>query len=264
MDLIVRCRCNTCCGSRHVLTGDFGVSISTRRPVILEVTGALSNTFILTSFAVPLAFITGYTMGAIAGCFPGRAVDRIVTGAAVVGVSLPNYWLGIVLVIIFAVELMALPATGMGPQGSSQFDILHWSSAQYLVLPVITLSMIPVGIIARTTRAAVAEVLNQDFVTTLRAKGLSEIAVIRHVLKNAAPQVLAVMGLQFGYLMGGSILIETVFTWPGSGFMLSKAIINRDIPVLQGTILFLAMIFVATNLVVDLLQSMIDPRIRRS
>jgi peptide/nickel transport system permease protein len=248
----------------HVLTGDFGVSISTRRPVILEVTGALSNTFMLTSFAVPLAFVIGYTMGAIAGCFPGRTVDRVVTGAAVVGVSLPNYWLGIVLVILFAVELMVLPATGMGPKGSAQFSIFRWSDAQYLVLPVVTLSMIPVGIIARSTRAAVSEVLNQDFVTTLRAKGLGEIAVIRHVLKNSAPQVLAVMGLQFGYLMGGSILVETVFTWPGSGFMLSKAIINRDIPVLQGTILFLAMIFVATNLVVDLLQSVIDPRIRRA
>jgi peptide/nickel transport system permease protein len=248
----------------HVLTGDFGASIATRRPVILEVTGALSNTFMLTSLAVPIAFLIGYTMGAVAGCFPGRAVDRVVTGAAVVGVSLPNYWLGIVLVIIFAVELMALPATGMGPQGSARFSILRWSDARYLVLPVITLSMIPVGIIARTTRAAVSEVLNQDFVTTLRAKGLSELAVIRHVLKNSAPQVLAVMGLQFGYLMGGSILVETVFTWPGSGFMLSKAIINRDIPVLQGTILFLSMIFVATNLVVDLMQSLIDPRIRRS
>jgi|SRR5579883_1558693 len=248
----------------HVLTGDFGTSISTRRPVILEVTGALSNTFLLTSFAVPLAFFTGYTAGAVAGCLPGRAIDRIVTGAAVVGVSLPNYWLGIVLVIIFAVELMVLPATGMGPNGSAQFNLLHWSDAQYLILPVVTLSMIPVGIIARTTRAAVSEVLNQDFVITLRAKGLSEFAVVRHVLKNSAPQVLAVMGLQFGYLMGGSILIETVFTWPGSGFMLSKAIINRDIPVLQGTILFLSMIFVAINLVVDLLQSMIDPRIRRS
>ena len=248
----------------RVLTGDFGMSISTGRPVILEVTGALSNTFMLTSFAVPLAFVVGYTMGAIAGCFPGRAVDRVVTGAAVMGVSLPNYWLGIVLVIVFAVELMALPATGMGPKGSDQFSVFRWSDAQYLVLPVITLSMIPVGIIARTTRAAVVEVLNQDFVTTLRAKGLGEIAVIRHVLKNSAPQVLAVMGLQFGYLMGGSILVETVFTWPGSGFMLSKAIINRDIPVLQGTILFLAMIFVATNLIVDLLQSVIDPRIRRA
>ena len=114
-----RCRCSTCSGSATCCTGDFGVSISTRRPVILEVTGALSNTFMLTSFAVPLAFVIGYTMGAIAGCFPGRAVDRIVTGAAVVGVSLPNYWLGIVLVIIFAVELMALPATGMGPNGSA-------------------------------------------------------------------------------------------------------------------------------------------------
>ena len=248
----------------HVLTGDFGNSIATRRPVILEVTDSLRNTLMLTGFAVPLAFIIGYTMGAIAGRFPGRVVDRVVTGAAVVGVSLPNYWLGIVLVILFAVELMALPATGMGSKGSAQFSIFRWSDAQYLVLPVVTLSLIPVGIIARTTRAAVSEVLNQDFVITLRAKGLSEIAVIRHVLKNSAPQVLAVMGLQFGYLMGGSILVETVFTWPGSGFMLSKAIINRDIPVLQGTILFLAMIFVATNLVVDLLQSMIDPRIRRS
>src|SRR5712672_357031 len=247
----------------HVLTGDFGNSISTRRPVILEVTDSLHNTFMLTSFAVPLAFVVGYTMGAIAGCFPGRAVDRVVTGAAVVGVSLPNYWLGIVLVIFFAVEYMLLPATGMGPNGSTGFPILEWSSARFLVLPVITLSMIPVGILSRTTRASVAEVHNQDFVQTLRAKGLSEWAVTRHVLKNSLPQVLAVMGLQFGYLLGGSILVETVFTWPGSGFLLSKAIINRDVPVLQGTILVLSLVFVATNLVVDLLQSLIDPRIRR-
>ena len=179
------------------------------------------------------------------------------------GVSLPNYWLGIVLVIIFAVQFMLLPATGMGPNGSTGFRIFEWSSARFLVLPVITLAMIPIGILARTTRAAVAEVRNQDFVQTLRAKGLSEWAVTRHVLKNSLPQVMAVMGLQFGYLIGGSILVETVFTWPGSGFLLSKAIINRDVPVLQGTILTLSLVFVATNLVVDLLQSLIDPRIRR-
>src|SRR5690348_7648409 len=248
----------------HVLTGDFGMSIATRRPVILEVTGALSNTFMLTSFAVPVAFILGYAMGAVAGCFPGRAVDRLVTGAAVVGVSLPNYWLGIVLVIVFAVEYMLLPATGMGPNGSTAFNLLQWSNLQFLILPVITLAMIPIGILARTTRAAVAEVRNQDFVQTLRAKGLSEWAVPRRVLENAMPQVMAVMGLQFGYLLGGSILVETVFTWPGSGFLLSKAIINRDVPVLQGTILVLSLVFVATNLVVDLLQSLIDPRIRRA
>ena len=246
-----------------VATGDFGMSIATRRPVILEVTGALANTGLLAMFAVPIAFSIGYTMGAVAGSFAGRWIDRVVTGAAVAGVSLPNYWLGIVLVIFFAVQYMLLPATGMGPNGSSDFHILHWGDARYLVLPVITLSMIPVGILARTTRAAVAEVRNQDFVQTLRAKGLSEWAVTRHVLKNAMPQVMAVMGLQFGYLLGGSILVETVFTWPGSGFLLSKAIINRDVPVLQGTILTLSLVFVATNLVVDLLQSLIDPRIRR-
>ena len=248
----------------HVLTGNFGMSISTRRPVILEVSDALSNTALLAVFAVPLSFVLGYIMGALAGCHPGRWIDRLVTGSAVIGVSLPNYWFGIVLVILFAVQYMWLPATGMGPNGSSSFDILQWSNAKFLVLPVITLAMIPIGILARTTRAAVAEVRNQEFVQTLRAKGLSEWAVTRHVLKNALPQVLAVMGLQFGYLLGGSILVETVFTWPGSGFLLSKAIINRDVPVLQGTILMLSLIFVATNLVVDLLQSLIDPRIRRA
>jgi peptide/nickel transport system permease protein len=248
----------------HLVTGDFGMSISTRRPVILEVTDALSNTALLALFAVPISFFTGYALGVIAGCFPGRWLDRVVTGSAVVGVSLPNYWLGIVLVVFFAVEYALLPATGMGPSGSTNFHIYQWSSARYLVLPVATLSMIPVGILARTTRAAVAEVRNQDFVLTLRAKGLSEWAVIRHVLKNSLPLVMVVMGLQFGYLLGGSILVETVFTWPGSGFLLSKAIINRDVPVLQGTILTLSLVFVSTNLIVDLLQSFIDPRIRRA
>jgi peptide/nickel transport system permease protein len=246
-----------------VVTGDFGMSIATRRPVLQELILALSNTGLLALFAVPIAFTTGFVMGTIAGCFPGRWIDRTVTGTAVVGVSLPNYWLGIVLVIVFAVELAVLPATGMGPRGSDDFSLLRWSDTRFLILPVVTLSMIPIGIISRTTRAAVAELRNQDFVQTLRAKGLSEWAVIRHVVKNALPGVLAVMGLQFGYLLGGSILVETVFTWPGSGFLLSKSIVNRDVPVLQGTILTLAVAFVLTNLVVDLLQSMIDPRIRR-
>ena len=248
----------------HVLQGDFGRSISTQRPVILEVAGSIANTAMLALFAVPISFATGFAMGAVAGCFPGRWMDRLVTGAAVIGVSLPNYWLGLVLVILFAVQFMVLPASGMGMSGSSAFILWHWSDAKFLILPVVTLTMIPIGIIARTTRAAVADVRSQDFVTTLRAMGLSEAAIIRHTLKNASPQVLAVMGLQFGYLMGGSILVETVFTWPGSGFLLNKAIINRDIPVLQGTILALALVFVATNLVVDLLQALFDPRIRRA
>ena len=248
----------------HVLQGDFGVSIGSRRPVINEVLGSLRNTLVLVGFAVPIAFMIGYSLGAVAGCFTGTWLDRLVTGFAVMGVSLPNYWLGIVLVIAFAVELAWLPATGMGPRGSDAFSIFDVNDLRYMVMPVFTLSMIPIGIIARSTRAAVAEIRGQDFIITLRAKGLGEAAVIRHVLKNSLPQVLAVMGLQFGYLMGGSILIETVFTWPGSGFLLAKAIIARDIPVLQGAILLLSLVFVATNLVVDLLQSTIDPRIRRA
>jgi peptide/nickel transport system permease protein len=248
----------------HVLTGNFGISIADGRPVILDVAGSLGNTALLAVFAVPLSFGLGYTMGAIAGSFAGTWLDRVVTGTAVAGVSVPNYWLGIVLVILFAVEIMWLPATGMGPNGASQLHLLQWVDFKYLVLPVVTLAMIPIGIIARSTRAAVVEVRGQDFVQTLRAKGLGEWAVTRHVLKNALPQTLAVMGLQFGYLLGGSILVETVFSWPGSGFLLSKAIINRDVPVLQGTILALSMIFVVTNLVVDLLQSLVDPRLRRT
>ena len=248
--------------------GDFGLSVATRRPVSLEVGGALANTMVLAVFAVPLSFAVGAGLGTLAGCAPpgrlGRTLDRLVTGTAVMGVSVPNYWLGLVLVIVFAVELSWLPASGMGMGGSDGFSVLRWADLHYLVLPVVTLALVPVGIIARSTRAAVLEVRGQDFVTTLRAKGLTELAVVRHVLKNAAPGMLAVMGLQFGYLMGGSILVEPVFAWPGSGTLLGRAIVNRDVPVLQGAIHSLALIFVATNLAVDLLQAAMDPRVRRA
>ena len=252
----------------RAVQGDFGLSVATRRPVSLEVGGALLNTLQLAVFAVPLSFVIGAGLGTVAGCAPpgrlGRLLDRVVTGTAVMGVSVPNYWLGLVMVIVFAVELAWLPASGMGASGSDNFSALHLDDLRYLVMPVITLALVPVGIIARTTRAAVLEVRGQDFVTTLRAKGLGEWAVVRHVLKNAAPGMLAVMGLQFGYLMGGSILVEPVFAWPGSGTLLGRAIVNRDVPVLQGAILCLSLIFVATNLLVDLLQVAIDPRVRRA
>jgi len=248
--------------------GDFGLSVATRRPVAAEVGGALANTLMLAGFAVPLSFVIGAGLGTIAGCAPatrfGRMLDRLVTGTAVLGVSVPNYWMGLVLVIVFAVELAWLPASGMGMNGSDGFSIWSWADARHLVLPVVTLALVPVGIIARSTRAAVMEVHGQDFVTTLRAKGLGELAIVRHVLKNAAPGMLAVMGLQFGYLMGGSILVEPVFAWPGTGSLLGRAIVNRDVPVLQGAILCLALVFVATNLVVDLLQATLDPRVRRA
>ncbi|OYU49234.1 MAG: ABC transporter permease [Rhizobiales bacterium PAR1] len=248
----------------RAIVGDLGMSIQTNRPVLDEVLKALSNTIFLSAGAVMLAFTIAFIFGTTAAYYRGSLIDRGVTALSIIGVSVPSYWLGIVLVIIFAVDLNWLPATGMGPKGSETFNIFSWDHFKYIIMPVITMSMVPVGIITRTTRSAVAEVLGNDFVNTLRAKGLSEFAVIRHAIKNAMPQILAVMGLQFGYLMGGSILVETIFNWPGSGFLLSKAILTRDIPVLQGAILILALCFVFTNLVVDLVQTSVDPRIKRA
>jgi peptide/nickel transport system permease protein len=249
---------------QRALSGDLGASIQTHRPVVVEVMSALSNTFVISVGAVLLAFSLAFVLGTIAAYFVGRPTDRALTAVAVMGVSIPNYWLGIVLIIVFAVKLGVLPATGMGSQGSSHFYIFDWGQAKYAVLPILTMAMVPLGIIMRTTRAAVAEVLSQDFIQMLRAKGLRPVAVLRHAVRNALPQVLTVMGLQLGYLVGGSILIETIFAWPGTGFLMSKAILTRDVPLLQGTILLLALTFVTINLLVDLLQAAIDPRIKRA
>jgi peptide/nickel transport system permease protein len=140
----------------------------------------------------------------------------------------------------------------------------NWEHVKYLILPAVTMSVIPMGIIARTVRALVAEILSQEFIAGLRAKGLSELEIFSHVVKNAAPTALAVMGIQLGYLLGGSILIETVFSWPGTGLLLNDAIFQRDLPLLQGTILVLALFFVVLNLLVDMVQTALDPRIQRS
>ena len=248
----------------RAVTGDLGTSIASNRQVTGEVIRALGNTVSISVAAVLLAFGIAFVLGTLAAYYNGSVIDRVATGFSVLGVSIPNYWFAIVLVIIFSVNLRWLPATGMGAGGSAAFSIFTLEGMRFAALPVFTMAMIPLGIIMRSTRSAVAEVLGQDFVTTLRAKGLGEGAVVRHAVRNALPGVLAVMGLQFGYLMGGSILVETIFTWPGTGFLLNQAILNRDIPVLQGTILVLALIFVATNLAVDLLQTAADPRIKRT
>ncbi|OZI62411.1 ABC transporter permease [Bordetella genomosp. 11] len=237
----------------RVATGDLGTSIKTGRPVLWEIAPAIRNSMLLASVAIALAFVGGCTLGALAGYTRRPTVDRAVTALAVTGVSLPHYWLGMVLIVLFSVQLRWLPATGMGPP-----DIAH------LVLPAVTLSVIPMGIVARSVRAAVGEIRKQEFVQTLYAKGLSGRRVLAHVAKNVAPAVMAVMGLQFAQMLGGSILVETVFAWPGTGFLLNAAIFTRDLPILQGTILVLAMLFVLTNLVVDILQMLVDPRVKRA
>ncbi len=246
-----------------VLHGDLGTSIATGRPVITEVAHAVRNSLILAAVATLIGFGLGTFFGFVAAYFRGSVLDRLASLFSILGVSVPNYWLGMVMVIVFSALLGWLPSTGAGPGGSTEWrpDFDH---LRYLILPALTMSAIPMGIIARTVRALVADILNQEFVQAQRAKGMGEFNVFKHVVRNAAPTALAVMGLQLGYLLGGSILIETVFAWPGTGFLLNTAIFQRDLPLLQGTILVLAMFFVSLNLIVDVLQSALDPRIQRN
>jgi len=247
----------------RALHGDLGTSISSGRAVLGEVLGAVSNTFMLATIASFIGVFIGCVLGALAGYWRGSWIDKIATTLSVIGVSIPHYWLGLVLTIIFSITLGWLPAMGAGPGGSSEW-VWDYEHLKYLVLPAVTLSVIPMGIITRTVRALVADMLEQEFVIALRARGLSSLVVFRHVAKNTAPTVLAVTGLQIGYLMGGSILVETVFAWPGTGFLLNTAIFQRDIPLLQGTLLVLCMIFVVLNLLVDIVQPLIDPRMGRT
>jgi peptide/nickel transport system permease protein len=246
----------------RAVQGDLGTSIASGRAVSDEVLKAVGNTLRLAVFATLIGFVFGCLFGFVAGYFQGSWVDKAASVTAVLGVSVPHYWLGMVMVIVFAVILGWLPPGGAGPGGSGDWawDLEHM---KHLVLPAITMSVIPMGIIARTVRALVADILAQEFIVGLRAKGLTDLGIFWHVVKNAAPTALAVMGLQLGYLLGGSILIETVFSWPGAGFLLNSAIFQRDLPLLQGTILVLAMFFVVLNLLVDVIQGALDPRIAR-
>jgi len=247
----------------RAVQGDLGISIGSGRSVLAEVVDAAQNTFILAAFAFILGFPLAIIIGALAGYFHGSWLDRFLSAISVTGISIPHYWLGMVLVVLFAVEFGNLPAMGMTPYGSDgwSFSVEHF---RHLVLPLLTISAIPMAIVARVTRACVADALASEVTQALRAKGLSEVSVFLHVLRNAAPTILAVMGLEIGNLLGGSILIETIFAWPGTGFLLNEAILRRDLPVLQGAILLMALFFVTLNLIADLIQSAVDPRIQRT
>lgn len=246
----------------RALQGDLGTSIATNRPVMPEVVNAVVNSIRLAMLATLLGFTAGALLGILSGYFRNSFIDRMASLISVFGVSIPHYWLGMVLVIVFSVLLNWLPATGAGDNGSGDWA-WDWAHVKYMILPAATMSVIPMGIVARTVRALVADILSNEFIVGLKARGLSVPAIFKHVIKNVAPTALSVMGLQLGYLLGGSILIETVFSWPGTGFLLNSAIFQRDFPLLQGTILILAVFFVLLNLVVDTMQTLLDPRIQR-
>ena len=243
----------------RVLQGDLGRSIPLGREVLPEVLIRFKATLILTGGALLVALLIGVPAGIVSATRQYTWLDRLSMGVAVTGVSLPVFWTGIMLIIVFSLTLRWLPSAGMfSPYGGGLGDL-----AWHLVLPAITLGTASAAALARMTRSAVLEIVRQDFVRSARAKGLDERAVVgRHVLKNALNPIVTVLGIQVGTLLGGAILTETVFSWPGLGSMMVRAIQARDYPLVQGGVLLIATTFVLVNLLVDLLYAWFDPRIR--
>jgi len=232
-----------------VLSGDLGTSYITGRPILRDVAERFPKTLLLAATAMVLAALVGISIGVVTARWPGGLLDRIALGAAYLGISFPVYWVGLLLILLFAVTLRWLPPSGYG-------------HAQYLVLPALALGSRSIAFLARVTRSSMLEVLGSDFVRTARAKGLVErTVVVRHALRNALIPVITVLGLDFGYYLTGSILTETIFSWPGLGRYVVNAISRRDLPAIQGSVLFLSVVFVAVNLVTDLAYAKADPRV---
>jgi len=245
---------------RHVLRGDLGRSLWMKRPVLPEVLGRLQATLLLTATALVLSTVGGVALGVASARWPRSLLDRLSAVASLFGASMPSFWLGIVLMVIFALRLGWLPASGMfAPYGGGgPLDL-----ALHLVLPALTLAAASVTIIARLTRSTMLDTLGQDYVRTARAKGVGEGGVVlRHGLKNALIPIVTVVGVQAGYLLGGAVLTETVFAWPGVGTLMVQGILARDFPLVQGCVLVVALAFALINLGVDLLYAWLDPRIR--
>ena len=244
----------------HVARGDLGRSLWMKRPVLGEVLERFKATLLLTGTALFLSTVGGIALGIASARRANSLLDRLSAVASLFGASMPTFWLGIVLMVIFSLWLGWLPASGMyAPYGGGGLrDLLA-----HLVLPAITLAAASITIIARLTRAAMLEMLGQDYVRTARAKGLAERPVVwRHALKNALIPIVTVVGVQAGYLLGGAVLTETVFAWPGVGTLVVQGILARDIPLVQGGVLVIALSFVLVNLAVDALYAWLDPRIK--
>ena len=234
----------------HLLRGDLGTSIRSSAPVLQEITGRMPWTILLAFISTAIAAAVGIPAGVIAARWHNKLPDYLVSLVTLFGISMPVYWLGLMLIILFAVQLHWLPAGGNEGPAS-------------IILPALTLAAFSVALIARMTRSSMLEVLGQDYLRTARAKGLNEkLVVVRHALKNAFIPVVTVIGLQLGILLSGSVLTETIFGWPGIGQLLVDSIFARDYPVVQGVVLMFAVIFTLLNILVDLTYAYLDPRIR--
>jgi len=230
--------------------GDLGTSARTSDPVTQEILARLPYTALLAVVSLAVAIAVGLPLGALAAARAGSLADLAVSALVLFGISMPVYWLGLMLIILFSIQLRWLPAAGA-------------SGPLSIILPAVTLAAFSVAFIARITRSSMLEVLRQDYVRTARAKGTPARGVLwRHALRNALPPIVTIIGLQFGELLGGAILTETVFGWPGMGRLLVDSIFSRDYPMVQGLVIVFALMFALVNLAVDLLYERIDPRVR--
>ncbi|MBN8927509.1 MAG: ABC transporter permease [Rhodospirillales bacterium] len=248
----------------HVLQGDLGTSFRQGRPVLGLILERLPATLLLTGTAFVFAIAAGITLGALAAQRVGRVADSLITILALGFYATPLFWVGLMLVLVFSVWLNWLPSFGMQTVGA---DLHGWAAvvdiAQYLVLPALTLGLFYMAVYARLTRASMLEVASQDFVRTARAKGVPEGRILRrHILRNALLPVITFAGIQAGQLIGGSILVETVFAWPGIGRLAFDALLARDYQVLLGVFLVTSILVVLFNLLTDLLYAVIDPRVQ--
>jgi ABC-type dipeptide/oligopeptide/nickel transport system permease component len=233
-----------------LLKGDLGQSYTTGRPISQDLMERFPKTLLLAGAAMFLAATIGITVGVITARFPNGWFDRLTLAGTYLGISFPVYWVGLVLILIFAVMLRWFPPSGYG-------------GPEFLVLPALALGSRSIAFLARVTRSAMLEVLSSDYVRTARAKGAGQFrVVVIHGLRNALIPVVTVLGLDFGSYLTGSILTETIFSWPGVGRYVVNAIARRDLPAIQGTVLFLSVVFVTVNLVTDLVYAKVDPRVR--
>ncbi len=232
-----------------MVQGDLGNSIFSGRPVTTEIGERFPRTLLLATISLVIATAIGVTAGIVSATKRNSIFDNASMFIALVGVAAPVFWMALMLQLLFSVRLGLLPATGIG-------------TIRHLILPSLTLGTASAALMARITRSSMLDVLRQDFITTARSKGLNErLVVYKHALKNALIPVVTVLGLQFGILLGGAVLTETVFAWPGVGRLLVDAILRRDYPVVQGTVMMLALLFVLINLTVDIIYAFLDPRI---
>ncbi len=243
---------------REVLHGNLGDSIFLQRPVTQALAERAEPTTLLTLLAVALATLIGVPCGIVSAVYRGRAADQGVSGLAMLGASVPSFWLGIVLIQIFSVKMGWFPVSGYGEPGAPLAERLH-----ALLLPAITLGLLNSALITRFTRASMLDVLGEDYVRTARAKGLSEaVVVLKHALRNALVPIVTVVGLTTALMIGGAVVTETVFSLPGVGNLIVNAVLRRDYPVIQGALLVIAAIYVVINFAIDLLYAVVDPRIK--